>query len=36
MLDKDGLNEANEYPFTIDVDPKDEGYDIKRGVHDWF
>jgi len=32
MLDKDGLNEANEYPFTIDIDPKDEGYDIKKEV----
>jgi hypothetical protein len=32
MLDKDGLNEHNEYPFTIDIDPKDEGYDIKKEV----
>lgn len=31
-LDKDGLNEANETPLYIDLDPEDEAYDIKKEV----
>jgi len=31
-LDKNGENEANEVPLFIDLDPNDEGYEIKKEV----
>lgn len=32
FLDKDGLNESNEVPLFVDLDPKDDAYDIKKEV----
>ena len=32
FLDKNGENESNEVPLFVDLDPKDEAYDIKKEV----